>query len=335
MVEEETLVYLLSDPSPCLRYRVLTELCGFPADHPEVLELAETRESDPLIPKYAEPTESISLQTAISRLRCLGYLGFDRFHQSVKVLAEHVFSFQRNDGSWPLPGLADEHEDKEGTEGYSMVPLQTALPLVGLSACGYSADNRSGKGYRWLLSKQLPDGSWPTGSSSGVNGRVAGYRKLSHSRWGCRSNTTAALMSLAWHSEHRRAAGPRRGLDLLLGRGKQEAGNIGFEVSRGIGAEPTRGFFTYFAREDAGLVLEICRRFAISIEDRRVYRIRDFILSQRNGAGLWIYSRRNQVSRWITFFLLRSIYGPVDEDSWIGSEPETAFQEYPKTPRRW
>ena len=37
-----------------------------------------------------------------------------------------------------------------------------------------------------LLERRLDDGAWPTGLASGVFGRVAGYRRIAHSRWGCR-----------------------------------------------------------------------------------------------------------------------------------------------------
>jgi hypothetical protein len=44
-----------------------------------------------------------------------------------------------------------------------MMPLQTALPLRELAACGYAADPRSELAYDWLLAQRLEDGAWPTG----------------------------------------------------------------------------------------------------------------------------------------------------------------------------
>ena len=67
-----------------------------------------------------------------------------------------------------------------------MVPLQTAIPLRGLAACGYATDPRAEKAYDWLLAQRLDDGAWPTGMAAGNYGYVGGYRRLAHSRWGCR-----------------------------------------------------------------------------------------------------------------------------------------------------
>jgi hypothetical protein len=39
---------LLADPSPCLRWLVLRDLLKVPEDHPERIELAALRASDPL-----------------------------------------------------------------------------------------------------------------------------------------------------------------------------------------------------------------------------------------------------------------------------------------------
>ena len=40
---------LLADPSPCLRWRVLSELLARPPDDPEVGELKDLRATDPLV----------------------------------------------------------------------------------------------------------------------------------------------------------------------------------------------------------------------------------------------------------------------------------------------
>ena len=40
---------LLTDPSPCLRYLVLTELLDYSEDAEEVQELSEMRKLDPLV----------------------------------------------------------------------------------------------------------------------------------------------------------------------------------------------------------------------------------------------------------------------------------------------
>jgi hypothetical protein len=212
---------LLSDPSPCLRWLVLRQLFQYPEDHPEVMELAGLRESDPCwkisrfesvapgafaLPKD-EPEQS---HLSTTSHRPPGILGFDLPCGSEKGA---YLSEQREDGGWPLPvevKLSEEGEKISSREGYSLMPLQTAFPLRGLAACGYAADPRAEKAYEWLLKQRLEDGAWPTGIASGVFGYVAGYRRIAHSRWGCRSNTTGALICLALHPKRRHSAEAQR-----------------------------------------------------------------------------------------------------------------------------
>ncbi|MCP4516507.1 MAG: hypothetical protein GY824_14920, partial [Delftia sp.] len=206
-----------------------------------------------------------------------------------------------------------------------MVPLQTALPLYGLAACGYATDARAEKAYNWLLAQRLPEGAWPTGRAAGTFGYVAGYRRLPHSRWGCRSNTTGVLNWLAQHPTRRTAPEARRALDLLLGRETREELHIGFQVARLIGAEPVRGFFTYHARFDLALVLDLCWRIGASIRDERIADLMAFIEERRGEFGLWHYASRPQASRWMTFDLLRSLARLDDSTDWVSLEPRTSF----------
>ncbi|MCL5995575.1 MAG: hypothetical protein M1546_05900, partial [Chloroflexi bacterium] len=225
---------LLADPSPCLRLLVLRDLLGRPDDDPEVRELAALRGMDPLVEslrRMQQPDGSWKGDNVASRgntllttarvLSRLGFLGFGREDDTVRRGAEYLFAQQRKDGAWPLAATPEpaegEGQGEGGSQTYSMVPLQTALPLRGLAACGYATDPRAERAYDWLLAQRLPDGAWPTGIVSGDYGYVAGYRRLAHSRWGCRSNTTGALICLALHPERRSGSAARRALDLLLG----------------------------------------------------------------------------------------------------------------------
>ena len=217
--------------------------------------------------------------TALALMR-LGYLGLGPEHPAVRAGAERLFAAQRADGAWELredasPGsgksLDDGENEGEGAghpEGYSMIPLQTAIPLRGLAACGYATDPRAERAYDWLLAQRLPDGAWPTGIASGNYGGVGGYRRLAHSRWGCRSNTTGALICLAYHPTRRQSAEARRALDLLLGRETQEQQTLGFEVARLIGLEPFRGRLTFYARFDLALLLDLCGRIGATRRGR-------------------------------------------------------------------
>lgn len=332
---------LLADPSPCLRYKVLVELFDKKLGDPEIVSLIPQLQSDRILGSLNEDDrydekKSPSISEAITELRRLGFLGFSSDSTSVRKRAEYLFSFQNKDGSWPLGRLYKKTEDAgEKTPGYAMVPLQTALPLTALTACGYAKDSRVEKAFQWLLDKRLPDGAWPTGKASGVYGYVAGYRKLPHSRWGCRSNTTASVFALSLHPDLCRGKEMRRGLDFLLGRETQDIRNIGFETARLIGAEQTRGFFTYYARFDPALILELCWRAGIDGSDARVEGIIGLLLRERGSDGLWQYPAKRQASKWVTYAILRALRGVEHGEAWVGQEPRTPFQTYPKPKRRW
>jgi len=347
---------LLADRSACLRMLVLRELLHRSADDAEVLELERLAGSDSVAAdilgsqdldgswsgaRLAWVARVPRLQATSVALQRLGYLGFGPRHRAVQEGAGYLFSAQQPDGSWPLPGRTDPDQGSlaEQAEGYSMVPLQTAIPLRGLAACGYATDPRAERAYGWLLAQRLPDGAWPTGLKGGNYGYVAGYRRLAHSRWGCRSNTTAALACLAHHPERRIGPEARRALDLLLGRETRERHTLGFEVARLVGAEPVRGFFTYHARFDLALVLDLCWRVGVPQDDERVSGLVTFVLGLQGPYGFWDYAEQPQASRWITFDLLRSlsrILTPgVGSPDWLSSEPRTPFQPYPGRAKRY
>jgi len=345
---------LLTDPSPCLRWLVLRDLLADADDFGEAQELAHLRESDPLVVNLLSFQESDGswqpgglseashggsriLATAFALTR-LGFLGFDQSHPAVQNGAAYLFAQQRSDGSWPMPAEAEidtEESLPKSRDEHSMIPLQTALPLRGLASCGYATDPRSERAYDWLLEQRLEDGAWPTGIASGVYRYVGGYRRLAHSRWGCRSNTTAALICLASHPERRSGPEARRALDLLLGRETQEEATLGFEVARLVGAEPPRGFLTFFARFDLGLILSLCSQIGASAEDERIAAMLAFVRSRQGAHGLWQYAARPQVSRWVTFDLLRSIAGLDKNEGWLSLEPRTPFQPYPRRKKRF
>jgi hypothetical protein len=325
---------LLADPSPCLRWLVLRDLFHRPGNDPEMEELSPRRETDPLV------TEILSLQKSDGSwpgggsrthktsfvLTRLGYLGFDGTHRSISRAADFLFAQQCPDGSWPLAenaAFTDGRHEIPAIERYSMIPLQTAFPLRGLAACGYAEDPRAERAYDWLLTQRLPDGAWPTGVASGVYGGVGAYRRLVHSRWGCRSNTTGALICLALHPARRTSEPARRAMDHLLSRETRDAYAIGYEVARLAGAEMPRGYLTYFARFDLALILDLCGRTGIARDDPRVADLLSFIRSLQGTYGLWEYRDRPQISRWLTFDLLRSMALLGADGGWIGLEPRT------------
>ncbi|MEJ2740207.1 MAG: terpene cyclase/mutase family protein [Dehalococcoidia bacterium] len=251
---------LLTDPSPNLRLLVLKELLSFPEDDEEVLELGELREQDPMVRNLLllqnedgsfntrDGTSDgwYGIKTTAQALVRLGCLGFNTEYPPIVKAAEYLFSYQLKDGSWPVP----KTKDNELKDGYTIIPLQTGIPVRGLAAAGYATDPRTEKAYDWLLEQRLPDGGWPSGIKVDQYVFPAGYRRLPHSKYGCRTNTSFAVSALTFHPEHRKAEETRRGIDLLLARDALQASNIGHEVAKITGIEKDRGYFTYFARYD-------------------------------------------------------------------------------------
>jgi hypothetical protein len=168
---------------------------------------------------------------------------------------------------------------------------------------------------------------------------VAGYRRLSHSRWGCRSNTTGALICLAYHPTLHADRLALKALDLLLGRETHEERTLGFEVARMVGAEPARGFLTFYAQFDLCLVLDLCWRLCAALDDDRIIEIVDFVTGLQGRYGLWEHPLHPGISRWLTFDLLRSLSHlsseQTEQSDWVSLEPRTPFQTYPRRERRY
>jgi hypothetical protein len=338
---------LLADPSPNLRLLVLRDLLGRPEGDTEVQELAALQESDAIVQRLLSLQDADGswppwegggggqrIRSTAQALVRLGYLGFRPEHPAIRQGAEYLFRLQQEDGSWPLPqGKGDE--DRELREGYSMIPLQTGIPLRALAMAGYSADPRAERAYEWLLAQGLSDGGWPTGTRGGKQVFAGGYRRLAHSRLGCRTNSTFAVSALAYHPERRKSPNAQRGLDLLLAQDSLPAHTLGFEVARTIGVERAQGFFTYFARYDVGLILDLCWRVGASSEDERVAGMVDFVKGLQGRYGLWEYAAHPEASRWVSFDLLRSLSRIDLEAGWLSLEPRTPFQPYPKARRRY
>jgi hypothetical protein len=343
--------YLLADRSACLRRLTLRDLFQGEENDLEKKEIEDLLHTDPLVADLIhsqQPDGSwdardvgaawgaggsiLATGYALSRL---GYLGFDQTYEAVQRGVIFLKENQLPDGSWPLSRNADSDEKSSTGAGYSMIPLQTALPLHGLAAVGCAEEVYCERAYDWLLAQRLEDGAWPTGLASGVHGYVAGYRRLAHSRWGCRSNTTGALGCFALHPTRRTSEPARRALDLLLGRETHESGPLGFNIARLIGAEPVSGFITYYRIYDLALILDLCWRVEISIEDERVKAILELVLSKRNSIGLWAYPDHPHAARWVSFELTRVIQRLTSQEGWMGSEPRTPFQTYPKQIRRF
>ncbi|MHA1913483.1 MAG: prenyltransferase/squalene oxidase repeat-containing protein [Promethearchaeota archaeon] len=340
---------LLTDPSPNLRILVLKELLNRPNDNEEIQELLVVREKDPIVESLIKTqlsdgswssvdlsgqiSSTGNLQATSQALVRLGYLGFEGNHNIIQKAADYIFSKQSADGSWPIPKT--RLGPFEEIRGYDMIPLQVATPLEGLAACGYSTDTRAEGSYDWLMEQRLEDGAWSTGTASGVFGGVAGYRRIPHSRWGCRSSTMAVLNCLVYHPKRKNSSEAKRALDLILGCETKQTNLLGFVISRLIGLEESRGWRTYYPKMDAAHILNLCWKIGASLEDERISELVDFVKEGRGEYGIWECSLHPQASRWLTFDLLRSFSHLEESTDWISTEPRTPFQPYPKKLKRF
>jgi hypothetical protein len=343
--------FLLADPSPSLRLLVLRDLLNRSESDEEVLELQGLQKTDPFITKFLDLQNEDgsfrggeggggilgTIRLTAQALMGLGYLGLDSNHPAIQRGAEYLFTQQQPDGSFPLvtQGAVLDGGRLDEDVKYHMIPLQTALPLLGLAWAGYASDSRSEKAYEWLLTEELPQGGWPSGRHADQYVFAGGYRRLAHSKFGCRTNTTAAVSVLALHPTRRTSESARRGLDLLLAHEHRPAHALGFEVARIIGVEPPRGAFTYFKRYDVAQILDLSWRIGANLGDPRIAENVKFVKDLQGSYGLWEYTRHPEVSRWITFDILRSLSKLDQKTDWFTMEPRTPFQAYPKKPKRF
>jgi hypothetical protein len=339
---------LLADRSASLRRLVLKELLHRPADDPEVMELEELVVKDPLVAALLKKQNSDGswrntdlggtetkerVRPTSFALQRLGYIGLPHDHPAIEHGVEYIFSKQRTDGSWAIPQTYDGSSLDGGV--YTMVPLQTSIPLLGIAAAGHGTDERAELAYDWLLEQRLDDGAWPTGKVGDVLGYRAGYRRMPHSDWACRTNTTLALTALAHHPSRRSNPEAKRALDLLLGRETRDRKTVGLNVARLVGFEQHRGHFTYHARFDPGLILDLSWRIGADRNDERVIDLVTWFEEQQGPYGLWEYQPRPEATRWITFDILRSLSCIDDAKDWVSSTPKTPFSAYPKRKKRF
>jgi hypothetical protein len=327
---------------------VLRNLLKRPEDDAGAVELRTLRNEDPIVRSllslqnerggwkqldHAGHSIGGSVRATSAALMRLGYLGFTMEDVFVKKAAEFLFSKQQKDGSWPLPERVSD--DYGGKGPYTMTPIQTSVPLLGLVMCGYADDSRSELAYEWLMQHRLEEGAWPAGKVKDVFVNIAGYRRLPHSKWGCRTNTTQSLMCLAYHPKRNSSDAARDALNLLLGRETRERSHLGYNVARYIGYEPHRGGLTYHARFDPGLVLSLCSMIGADRNDPRVDDLVRWIQEQQGEYGLWEYTPQPSVSRWITYDILKSLTTVDESTEWISTKPRTPFTPYPKKTRRF
>jgi squalene-hopene/tetraprenyl-beta-curcumene cyclase len=91
-------------------------------------------------------------------LRGLEAIGVDHLEPQVQQAAEWIRMVQNPDGGWGETCGSYDDPDTRGVG--TSTPSQTAWALLGLLAAGDDRSDSVAKGVRWLLTRQLADGSW-------------------------------------------------------------------------------------------------------------------------------------------------------------------------------
>jgi hypothetical protein len=323
---------LLGDPSPSLRWRTAVELEGAPDDDEEVMawrtEIDGSEDVRELLEQLAAARQSMAVGYLLCRLAYLGYRG-----PELETAVESLFALQKKDGSWPAPtddlrsgdkGTRATRSRAPATDGPRFVTMHTVVPLRGIAAAGFAADPRAERGYDWLISERLPDGSWPSGPKADLGGPnrptqpEREYRRLPRGA-GCRSATAGAVACLALHPQRSRTDVARIGVDHLLSRETRDEAAIGWELSRLVGLERALGQITFYIPFDLAFLLDLASRCGVSAADRRVRELVDYLETLRGPYGLWQHHGHPQLSRWLTFDLLASLDRLAAGD-WVANE---------------
>ncbi len=323
---------LLGDPSPSLRWRAARELDGATDEDDEVTtwrtEIDENAEIAALVEQLAAAdTRPYIAGYLLCQLAYLGYHG-----PAMAAAVETIFGLQQPDGSWSTPPAGPGP-----TEGPRFVTMQTVVPLRGIAAAGFATDPRAERAYEWLLGVRLQDGSWPAGPKAdlGQAGRPTPpekeYRRLTRGL-GCRSATTGAVACLAMHPERRRSEVARIGVDHLLARETRDASTLGWEVSRLVGLERAMGQVTFYATFDLAFLLDLASRCGVSVQDRRVHDLVDYLETLRGPYGLWQHAAHPQLAGWLSLDLESSLRRLEDGD-WIGNEEPATLTPYRRNDR--
>jgi squalene-hopene/tetraprenyl-beta-curcumene cyclase len=99
-------------------------------------------------------------------LRGLDAIGFEHNEPQVQQAAEWIRMVQNPDGGW---GETCGSYDDPDTRGIGpSTPSQTAWAMLGLLAAGDDRSDSLAKGVRWLLLRQLDDGSWDESTGEGI-----------------------------------------------------------------------------------------------------------------------------------------------------------------------
>jgi len=152
---------LAAEGSACMLYFIRRDLLDEPAgsidelwDNPAAVKILHRQQPDgswryPGANRKTDPIFNYNLLETYRNLRILIEMhGFNRLHPAISQAAEFVFSCQTEQG------------DIRGILGNQYMPYYHAAILELLIKSGYEQDQRTQRGFDWLLSMRQQDGGW-------------------------------------------------------------------------------------------------------------------------------------------------------------------------------
>ena len=323
--------WLLEQDNPSVRYFTLRELCGAPADDPEVLHAwAEIMCSGPvpkILSKQAEGGywgrpedyyERSKYKGTVWNLILLAELGADGDDPGVQKAAAFVLEHVQHPESG---GFAYLGQPTGGGDPGCVIPCLTGNMLWSLVRLGWLDDPRIQGGLEWMAASlrcddgdSRPPETWPYAGRAG--------KERCWGRHTCTMGVVKALKALAEVPLERRSPAVQsaiaRGAEFLLAHRLYKRSHAPQKVAK---AEWTEFGFPLMYKTDALEMLGILTR--LGYQDARMQDALELVLSKRrddppgrpcwvlektfNGRMLVTIERQGEPSKWVTLHALLAV----------------------------
>jgi hypothetical protein len=327
----ENLDWLLEKENPSVRYFTLRELCGAPADDPEVLHaLAEIMRSGPvpkILSKQAEGGywgrledfyERSKYKGTVWNLILLAELGADGDDFRVRKAAAFVLEHVQHPESG---GFAYLGQPSGGGAPGCVIPCLTGNMLWSLVRLGWLDDPRIQGGLEWAAdSLRCDDGGSRPPEAWPYTGRAG--KERCWGRHSCTMGVVKTLKALAEVPPERRSPAMQsaieRGAEFLLAHRLYKRSHALDKVAK---AEWMEFGFPLMYKTDALEMLEVLTR--LGYQDSRMQDAVELVLSKQvdgpqghpcwvldksfNGRMLVTIERQGEPSKWITLRALSAL----------------------------
>ena len=312
LLSQDPTPWLLEPQDPAVRYQALRRLLDRPEDGPEVQEARSAVSAAPpasMILARQRPsgswgnTRDYYLPKGTSTfwtLTVLADLGLTAEDAGVRRGCEFMFDCQRESGAFcrrrRVAGRGVMWRE-------DTAPCNQARTLRFLTLFGYGEDARVRAGFEWLMGAQRPDGMWMC-SRSDV-------------RRGCLRATLDGLRAGVLCPDVAKLEGIHRAAEVVAGLLMEPRMSRYHSGGRWETLQyPTFGFSVLDALDALGAL-------GYTVEDERVARARDYVLSRQLAGGTWPldeeirrppadFGRAGEPSKWITLGAmcgLKRVYG--------------------------